>query len=219
LKPIGIIIFPGTQCEQDTAKACHFGKIPTQFIWYRDSFDYKSFSALILPGGFSYGDYLRAGALAARSPAVRNVIQANQKGYPILGICNGFQILCEAGLLPGALVQNTNLRFIDQWVELKFQNSSPFFAPNIKNCRLPIAHSEGRYIAHIKILEKLQDNNQIWLSYEKNPNGSVHNIAGILNKNKNTAGLMPHPERATEKWMGSTDGREFFKSWSTPWPP
>ena len=214
MKPIGIIIFPGTQCDQDTAKACHRSNIPTQFIWYRDSFDYKNFSSLILPGGFSYGDYLRAGALAARSPAVKSVIQANQKGYPILGICNGFQILCEAGLLPGALVQNTNLLFIDQWVQLKCHNSSPFFAVNIKNFRLPIAHSEGRYIARAETIKELQDNNQIWLSYEENPNGSAHNIAGILNKNKNTAGLMPHPERALEQWMGSTDGCYFFKPWS-----
>lgn len=214
MKPVGIIIFPGTQCDQDTAKACHFGKIPTQFIWYRDSFDYKNFSTLILPGGFSYGDYLRAGALAARSPAVKNVIKANQKGWPILGICNGFQILCEAGLLPGALVQNTNLRFIDQWVRLKCKNSSPFFAEKIKNFKLPIAHSEGRYIARTETIKELQDNNQIWLSYEENPNGSIENIAGILNKNKNTAGLMPHPERAIEKWMGSTDGCYFFKHWS-----
>jgi len=214
LKPIGIIIFPGTQCDQDTAKACHLAKMPTQFIWYKDSFDYKSFSALILPGGFSYGDYLRAGALAARSPAVKSVIQASQKGYPVLGICNGFQILCEAGLLPGALVQNTNLRFIDQWVPLKHQNPSPFLAPNIKNLHLPIAHSEGRYIAKKDTIKKLQDNNQIWLTYKENPNGSIDDIAGILNKN--TAGLMPHPERAIEKWMGSTDGCYFFKPWSLP---
>lgn len=213
LKPIGIIVFPGTQCDQDTAKACHHSEIPTQFIWYRDSFDFKNFSAFILPGGFSYGDYLRAGALAARSPAMKSIIQADQKGYPILGICNGFQILCEAGLLPGALIQNTNRRFIDQWVPLQCQNPSPFFK-TLKNFRLPIDHSEGRYIARPETIKELQENNQIWLSYEQNPNGSTRNIAGILNKKKNTAGLMPHPERAIEKWMGSDEGLHFFKPWS-----
>ena len=214
MKPIGIIVFPGTQCDQDTAKACHQADKDSQFIWYQDSFDFKNFSALIVPGGFSYGDYLRAGALAARSPAVKSLTQANQKGWPILGICNGFQILCEAGLLPGALVQNTNLQFIDRWVPLECKNPSPFFAPKIKNCRLPIAHSEGRYTAPPETIEELQKNNQIWLSYKENPNGSIHNIAGILNKQKNTAGLMPHPERAIEKWMGSTDGCYFFQSWN-----
>ncbi len=214
MKPIGIIVFPGTQCDQDTAKACKHSGMSVQFIWYRDSFACKNFSAFILPGGFSYGDYLRAGALAARSPAVRSLIQANQKGYPILGICNGFQILCEAGLLSGSLVQNTKLRFIDQWVQLECQNPSPFFASNMKNFRLPIAHSEGRYIAPSETIEDLQQNNQIWLSYKENPNGSIQNIAGILNKKKNIAGLMPHPERAIEKWMGSTDGCYFFKPWS-----
>lgn len=212
LKPIGIIVFPGTQCDQDTAKACGQASKPSQFIWYKDSFDFKNFSALILPGGFSYGDYLRAGALSARSPAVKSLIQANQKGWPILGICNGFQILCEAGLLPGTLVQNTNLQFIDQWVQLKCENPSPFFAPQVKNFLLPIAHSEGRYTADPKTLKELKDNNQIWLSYKENPNGSAQNIAGLLNKQKNTAGLMPHPERATEIWMGSTDGCSFFKN-------
>ncbi len=214
MKPIGIIVFPGTQCDQDTAKACKSSGRPSQFIWYRDVFDVKSFSGFILPGGFSYGDYLRAGALAARSPAVKSLIQADQKGWPILGICNGFQILCEAGLLPGALVQNIKLRFIDQWVQLKCQNSSLVFAPKVKTLLLPIAHSEGRYTAQPDTIKELQENNQIWLSYQQNPNGSICSIAGLLNKNKNTAGLMPHPERAIEKWMGSTDGLNFFKYWS-----
>lgn len=212
MKPIGIIVFPGTQCDQDTAKACRQAGQSSQFIWYKDSFDFKNFSALILPGGFSYGDYLRAGALAACSPAVKSLISANKKGRPILGICNGFQILCEAGILPGALIHNTNLQFIDQWVQLEGLNSSPFFAPKIKNFHLPIAHSEGCYTAPPETLKKLKDNNQIWLTYKKNPNGSALNIAGLLNKQKNTAGLMPHPERAIETWMGSTDGCSFFKN-------
>ena len=173
MKPIGIIVFPGTQCDQDTAKAYHQSGKSVQFIWHQDSFDFKNFSALILPGGFSYGDYLRAGALAAHSPAVKSLIPAHQKGWPILGICNGFQILCEAGLLPGTLVQNTNLQFIDQWVQLEGLNPSPFFAPKVKNFLLPIAHSEGRYTASPETLKELKDNQQIWLSYTKNPNGSA----------------------------------------------
>ena len=214
MKPVGIIVFPGTQCDQDTSKACHHAGRTAQFIWYRDSFDFKKFSTLIVPGGFSYGDYLRAGALAARSPAVKSLIQANQKGWPILGICNGFQILCEAGLLPGALVHNTSLQFIDRWVQLECLNPSPFFAPKVKKFHLPIAHSEGRYTASPETIKELQENNQIWLSYKENPNGSARSIAGLLNKQKNTAALMPHPERAMKQWMGSTDGCYFFKPWN-----
>lgn len=211
MKPVGIIIFPGTQCDRDTAQAFLSVGVRVQWIWHKDSFEFKNFKALILPGGFSYGDYLRAGALAAHSPAVKSVITAAKKGYPVLGICNGFQILCEAGLLSGALIQNSHLKFIDQWVQLKLENSSPFWAKDkIKNPILPIAHSEGRYFADEKILKDLQQNNQIWWTYVENPNGSLLNIAGIFNKKKNVAGLMPHPERALEDWMGSSDGFYFF---------
>ena len=211
MKPVGIIIFPGTQCEYDTKKAFSKAKIKSLFLWYKDHFDYKNFSALILPGGFSYGDYLRAGALAAKSPALRCAAQAADKGYPILGICNGFQILCETQLLPGALTPNKQLQFVHQWVQIQSHTSSVFCSQekNI-NLKLPIAHSEGRYIASEKTLEELQQNDQIWLTYTQNPNGSMLNIAGILNKNKNIAGLMPHPERAIEDWMGSSDGLPFF---------
>ena len=209
MKPIGIIVFPGTQCDQDTKKACDKAKIKNSFLWYKDHFDYKNFSALILPGGFSYGDYLRAGALAARSPALECVKQAAQKGFPILGICNGFQILCEARLLPGTLTTNKQLCFVHQWVQIQNHTSSLFFSTE-KKIKLPIAHSEGRYTAHSETLEELKQNDQIWFTYSKNPNGSMLDIAGIVNKEKNIAGLMPHPERALEDWMGSDDGLPFF---------
>ena len=210
MKPIGIIVFPGTQCDQDTKKACVKADKESSFLWYKDSFDYKKFSALILPGGFSYGDYLRAGALASKSPALRSVQEASEKGWPILGICNGFQILCEAGLLPGALTPNNQLQFISQWVEIKSHTTCAFGSSKNKIFKLPIAHMEGRYIASEKTLKELKQNDQIWMTYTKNPNGSTLDIAGIVNKKKNVAGLMPHPERATESWMGSLDGLQFF---------
>ncbi len=211
MKPIGIIVFPGTQCEQDTKKACVKAKIKSSFLWYKDHFDYKQFSALIIPGGFSYGDYLRAGALAARSPALQCVIQAAKRGYPILGICNGFQILCEAQLLPGTLTPNQQLQFINKWVRIKRYTSSSFCSEKKDfNPILPIAHSEGCYLASEKTLKELQQNDQIWFTYTQNPNGSMLDIAGVVNKNKNIAGLMPHPERAIEDWMGSSDGLHFF---------
>ena len=208
MKPIGIIVFPGTQCDQDTKKACTKANIDSSFLWYKDSFNYKDFSSLILPGGFSYGDYLRAGALASKSPALRSVQEAAEKGYPILGICNGFQILCEAKLLPGALVTNKNLEFINKWVEIQSHTSA--IVHKDKTFKLPIAHSGGCYIASEKTLEELKQNDQIWMTYSKNPNGSALDIAGVVNKKKNVAGLMPHPERATESWMGSMDGLQFF---------
>lgn len=211
MKPFGIIVFPGTQCEQDTVKALHSIGIQSRLIWYKNRFDIEEFDSYIVPGGFSYGDYLRSGALASKSPAVMSLIEAARKGMPILGICNGFQILCEAGLLPGTLLKNENLLFKDIWVDLELQNSSPHWAKDrIKNPRLPIAHSEGRYFVTSDMLKELQQNQQIWMTYKENPNGSVGHIAGVMNKNKNIAALMPHPERATELWMGSTDGCYFF---------
>lgn len=211
MKAVGIVIFPGTQCDHDTAKAFLSVGVRVQWIWHKDTFDYKKFKAIVLAGGFSYGDYLRAGAMAARSPAMKSVAEAANNGWPVLGICNGFQVLCEAGLLPGALVKNKNLKFIDQWVELKLENPSPFWAKSkIKNPRLPIAHAEGCYFADADVLKDLEQNNQIWWRYEKNPNGSTGNIAGIMNKQKNVSALMPHPERALEDWMGSSGGFYFF---------
>lgn len=211
MKPVGIIVFLGTQCDQDTKKALSHLGISSQFLWYENLFNYKDFSALILPGGFSYGDYLRSGALAARSPALKSVYEAHQKGgRPILGICNGFQILCEANLLPGTLTPNSQLKFIDEVVQLKLVESSPYWGGKNISPHFPIDHSEGRYYHTPEGLEELRQNNQVWYEYVQNPNGSAENIAGIFNLEKNVAGLMPHPERAMENWMKSKDGQDFF---------
>lgn len=215
MKPVGVILFPGTQCDQDTIKAVYSAGLKAKLLWYQDFFDYKNFSALILPGGFSYGDYLRAGALAAHSPSMKSVREAVQKGWPVLGICNGFQILCESRLLPGVLTSNTSLKFIDRWVFLKKEASSPYWSCSGKEqMKLPIAHSEGRYFISSEGLKELKDHGQIWLTYKENPNGSIGGVAGVLNKKKNAAGLMPHPERAMEDWMGSSDGFSFFSGFA-----
>ena len=211
MKPIGIVVFLGTQCDQDTKKSLQAVGLSSQFLWYEDRFKYKDFSAIILPGGFSYGDYLRSGVLAAQSPVMKSVYEASQKGYPILGICNGFQILCEAGLLPGTLTLNSSLKFIDQMVELKRIETSPYWGGKEETPRFPIDHSEGRYFHTKEGVEELRQKEQVWYEYKQNPNGSVENIAGIFNLKKNVAGLMPHPERAMETWMKSTDGIDFFR--------
>ena len=183
-----------------------------KILWYKDRFSPKDYCAFILPGGFSYGDYLRAGALSAHAPALKDLHSAAKKGQPILGICNGFQILCEAGLLDGVLRPNHSLRFIDQWTELQLCHPCKAWGNTKagKNIRIPMAHAEGCFYLDKNNIQKLKDNGQIWWKYKKNPNGSTENIAGIMNKQKNVAGLMPHPERAVAKWMGSTDGLPFF---------
>lgn len=168
---------------------------------------------MIVPGGFSYGDYLRCGALAARSPVMESVREFAKRGGPILGICNGFQVLVESGLLPGALVRNQSLRFVDDWVEMEVVEKRGFWSRNLKGAtvKLPVAHGEGRYYNQADELKKLEDKKQIWLKYTKyNPNGSLNSIAGVTNEAGNVAGLMPHPERAIFEWMGSQDGMGFL---------
>lgn len=210
-KKVGIIRFLGTNCDRDAWQAVEASGSQPEWIWYQDQFNPDDYDALILPGGFSYGDYLRSGALAAKAPVMKSVNEAAQKGTPILGICNGFQILCDAGLLPGALVKNRSLRFIDKWVQLKLQNPCDHWAGSEKSeCLLPIAHADGRYYVEEDMLRRLQDHEQIWWTYEDNPNGSVEDIAGIKNKAGNVAGLMPHPERAIFDWMGGDEGKIFF---------
>jgi phosphoribosylformylglycinamidine synthase len=212
-KPVGVTRFLGTNCDQDVFDAVESVGLKARWLWYQDQFDPNDYSAVVLPGGFSYGDYLRCGALAARSPVMKSVREAADRGLPVLGICNGFQILCEARLLPGALMRNSGLRFRDGWVTLKKQNSSPYFAGKVgRSLNLPIAHGEGRYFIEEDQLKKLFDDEQVWWVYENNPNGSVENIAGVMNGKKNVAGLMPHPERAMAEFMGSVDGKEFFAS-------
>lgn len=208
---VGVLRFPGTNCDRDVWKSVELKKHQPQWVWFEDSFAADDFDAYLVPGGFSYGDYLRSGALAALSPAVESLKQAAQVGKPIFGICNGFQILCEAGLLPGVLMRNKTGRFIDQWVNLKVENES-FWSPFAKgeSFDMPMAHADGRYFINNQGLKSLQDNNQIWLTYSENPNGSIADIAGVMNKEKNVVGMMPHPDRALFEWMGSCDGLKFF---------
>lgn len=209
---VGVLRFPGTNCDFDVLSMAQWKGHDAKWLWHQDRFDVNDVEMVLVPGGFSYGDYLRCGALAARSPAMQSVIEFSKKGKPILGICNGFQILCEAGLLPGALVRNESLQFIDEWAELELRNASPHFAKSSgKSIRLPIAHGEGRFYADSRTLQEIQDNGQIWWQYKgKSPNGSLLNIAGLMNKEKNVAALMPHPERAFYEWMGGQDGEAFL---------
>ena len=209
MKKVGILQFPGSNCDQDVFKAVQ--AYHPEILISSEPIQIKSYQAFIIPGGFSYGDYLRAGALACFSPAMKDIIRAGKKGWPILGICNGFQILCESGLLEGALLTNKEGLFIDGWSELNMENESSFWRIKKEFC-LPIAHGEGSYYAGEELLKKLQDNNQIWMTYKSNLNGSVKGIAGIFNKQGHIAGLMPHPERAVADWMGGADGLSFFEN-------
>ena len=211
----GVVVFPGSNREHDAWYAV--SKIlgqDTEFIWH-DSTNLGNVDALILPGGFSYGDYLRCGAIAKFSPVMQSVRKFAADGGLVLGICNGFQILVEAGLLPGALIRNRGLKFICKQVPLRVETiNSPFTGQAAKGQRLifPIAHGEGCYIADDRTLDQLEADDRVVLRYLENPNGSMRDIAGILNEGRNVMGLMPHPEDVTEPLMGSTDGLVIFES-------
>ncbi|MEY4617632.1 MAG: Phosphoribosylformylglycinamidine synthase 1 [Pseudomonadota bacterium] len=214
-RSVGVIRFPGTNCDRDVFEAVQMAGLKAEWLWHLDRFEAKKYRALVLPGGFSFGDYLRAGALAARSPVMDSVREAAKSGTPVLGICNGFQILCESHLLPGALVKNESLRFQDEWVDLTVVNAHKAFGSNLKSgasLKLPIAHGEGRFYASEAELKRLWDSGQVWLTYKHNPNGSLQNIAGVMSDDKNVVALMPHPERAMKAWMGSEDGQIIFKT-------
>lgn len=211
----GIIQFPGSNCDQDAyhVLATVLGQ-PTRYIWHKDS-SLGDVDCVILPGGFSYGDYLRTGAIARFSPAMRAVRAFAEAGGLVMGICNGFQILCEAHLLPGALIRNRSLKFICDWVELRVESTDSPFTNTCRagqTLRIPIAHGEGCYVAEPSVLEQLRRENRVLLRYVNNPNGSLDDIAGICNETRNVFGLMPHPERASEAILGSTDGRLIFES-------
>lgn len=215
MKKVGVFRFPGTNCDRDIWKSIELKGYQPEWLWHQDHFNPQDFEAYLLPGGFSYGDYLRSGALAALSPAVDDLRKADELGKPIFGICNGFQILCEAGLLPGVLMRNQGGRFIDQWVDLKLKNPSPCWSPSQrdKTYRMPMAHADGRFFINESGLENLQERGQIWLTYQENPNGSVADVAGVMNRKGNVVGMMPHPDRALFEWMGSRDGLDFFEFW------
>jgi phosphoribosylformylglycinamidine synthase len=206
-KPVGILRFLGTNCDRDVWQAVESLGLKPEWLWHEDQFEVSRYSAFIVPGGFSYGDYLRCGALAAKAPVMKSLHEAAEGGHPVLGICNGFQILCETRLLPGALVRNEGRRFIDKWVELKLANPARWNSGRGKSTiRLPIAHGEGRFYTDEGELKRLFDRGQVWWTYSDNPNGSLRDIAGVCNEGRNVCGLMPHPERAIFDWMGGTDG-------------
>ena len=220
----GVVVFPGSNCDHDAYHAIeNVVKQPVEFIWHQSE-DLANCDAVILPGGFSYGDYLRTGAIARFSPVMKSVERFARSGGLVLGICNGFQILLEAGLLPGAMMRNSGLRFICRHVYIRVeQTDTPFTNAATKNqiLKIPIAHSDGNYTADETSLEQLEKNRQIIFRYTTadgtgdtagNPNGSMHNIAGICNRERNVAGLMPHPERAVEAALGSAGGLVIFRS-------
>ena len=220
----GIIQFPGSNCDQDAYRALAdvFGQ-PTRYIWHKDE-SLGGVDCVVVPGGFSYGDYLRTGAIARFAPAMKAVIEHAKVGGLVIGICNGFQILCEAHLLPGALIRNRGLKFICEHVFVRVETTdSPFTNACRKGqvLRIPIAHGEGNYFAETAVIEQLRKDDRIVLRYctkdgerndAANPNGSIDNIAGICNEARNVFGMMPHPERACEELLGSEDGRMIFDS-------
>lgn len=211
-----VIRFPGSNCDQDCVYALNqLEGASADFVWHKDS-SLAGFNAVVVPGGFSYGDYLRCGAIARFSPIMQAVKDFAAAGGPVIGICNGFQILCESGLLPGALVRNRDLHFLCEHINVRVeQNDSPFTqALNIGDVlNLPIAHGEGCYFADDATIQQLNAERRVLLRYEDpNPNGSRENIAGICNEGRNVFGLMPHPERACDARLGSTDGLAIFKS-------
>lgn len=220
----GVIQFPGSNCDHDAYHVVskHVGQ-PVDFVWHKET-DLSGYDAVIVPGGFSYGDYLRAGALARFSPVMGAVKELAANGGFVFGICNGFQILCEAGLLPGALRRNAGLHFISKHVNLRVENpDTPYTSevPSGKVLSIPIAHAEGNYTCDDETFNQLEENGQIVFRYcdengettdASNPNGARSNIAGICNLDRNVLGMMPHPERACEELLGSNDGRDIFRS-------
>ena len=216
-----VIVFPGSNCDRDIAVSIKniSGNAP-EMVWHKET-SIDTSDLIVVPGGFSYGDYLRFGAIASTSPIMKDVVKKANDGVPIIGICNGFQILIECSLLDGALMRNESLSFICKDIFIKSKNNSSIFTKNTNIARMPIAHNEGNYFVSSDQLKKIQDNDQIAFQYcdysgnidvASNPNGSLENIAGVLNKQKNVLGMMPHPERAAETILGCDDGKSIFES-------
>jgi phosphoribosylformylglycinamidine synthase len=218
-----VIVFPGSNCDRDVKISLEKFGIKTSMVWHADAKLPKS-DLIVLPGGFSYGDYLRCGSIASKSRIMKEVTAHSKKGGLVMGICNGFQVLVESQLLPGVLIRNINLKFICKNITVKVTNSKTNFTSKTSRnsvLEIPIAHNEGNYFANKDLIDELEDNNQIVLQYcdaagnineQSNPNGSIKNIAGIINKKGNVFGLMPHPERASDELLGGMDGSLIFKS-------
>jgi phosphoribosylformylglycinamidine synthase len=212
-----VIVFPASNCDRDAQTALtQMTGTPPQMVWHGDS-DVPDVDLIVLPGGFSYGDYLRCGAMAAQSHIMRDVLRKAEQGVAVLGICNGFQILTEAGLLPGALMRNADLKFVCRPVEMVVEESQSAFTRHYakgESVRFPVAHGEGNYFADEGTLDRLEGEGRVMFRYapQDNPNGSARDIAGILNEKRNVLGLMPHPERACDPLLGSTTGRALFQS-------
>ena len=220
----GIVVFPGTWSDKDCMYVFrNVLKQSTEYIWHQET-DLSKYECIVIPGGFSYGDYLRAGAIARFAPVMKSITDFARGGGLVIGICNGFQVLCEAGLLPGALMRNDHLQFRCKWVNLKTETVSTPFTKTItslKPLRIPISHGEGQYYANQDTLQELIRDDRIVFRYcesdgevtkESNPNGSINNIAGIINPKRNVLGMMPHPEKACEDILGSSDGLSIFES-------
>jgi len=216
-----VLVFPGSNCDIDMYHAIkdELGE-EVEYVWHTAT-DLSGFDGILVPGGFSYGDYLRCGAMANQSNIMAEVKKAADAGKPVLGVCNGFQILTEAGLLPGALLRNKNLKFMCRTIQLKVENNNTLFTNQYEQgqvINIPIAHGEGNYYCDEETLQQLKDNNQIVFTYSgENPNGSLEDIAGIINERGNVLGMMPHPERAVDALVGGADGLAVFKSIVKQW--
>ena len=220
----GVVIFPGSNCDHDCYYAVEsvVGK-PVDFIWHQDT-NLEGFDAVIVPGGFAYGDYLRTGAIASFSPVMSSLAEFSKKGGIVIGICNGFQILMEAGLLPGALLPNVGMKYVCRFLHLRTESAATPFTSGLKEGQLlyiPIGHGEGNFYADEETISQLEDRGQVVFRYvdadgeptpEANPNGSLNNIAGIVNEGRNVLGMMPHPDRSSEQILGSEDGLLIFES-------
>ena len=220
MKKAKVVVFPGSNCDADCQRALTSVGFQTERIWHRDA-SFEKCDLIVIPGGFSFGDYLRAGAIAKSSPIMNEVVRHSQRGALVLGICNGFQILLELGLLPGAMTKNESLRFICKPQNIKRESVSPFSDFDKQILNIPIAHGEGNFRIDNDGLKRIQDNEQIVFRYcdevgnvgkPDNPNGSIDNIAALCSENRRVLGMMPHPERACDAALGSEDGAEIFRS-------